>query len=176
MPGAGDEKEKLLLMIERLIDADARKVFETLLEEGKELSEYDIMDKTGLKGSVVRRALNILAEKGFVTYRKVKHPEKGRIIFYWSISYENIPAIIEARKRAALERLKALLAKEEENTYYVCPLDGSRYTFEEALEYEFSCPRCGSMLQPDEDRELRLEILRRYVSLLEADIGGARSG
>ncbi|NOZ88830.1 MAG: transcription factor [Crenarchaeota archaeon] len=163
-------------MIERLVDQDARKVFEALLEEGKELSEYDIMDKTGLRGSVVRRSLNILAEKGFVTYRRVKHPEKGRIIFYWSINYDGIPAIIEARKRAALEKLRALLQKEEENTYYVCPLDGTRYTFEEALEYEFTCPRCGSMLEPDEDREIRLEILRRYVSMLEADISGAGSG
>lgn len=168
------EIEKLMLMVERLIDQDARVVFETLYEEGGELSEYDIMDKTGLKGSAVRRALNQLAEKGFVTYRKVRHPEKGKIIFYWSINYEGLPSVIEHRKRAALERLRILLEREEETTYYVCPLDGTRYSFEEALEYEFACPRCGSILQPDEDRELRLEILRRYVSLLEAETGAAR--
>ena len=166
--------EKLLLLVERLADRDARKIFEVLYEEGDELSEYDIMEKTELKGSVVRRVLNILAEKGFVAYRRMRHPEKGRIMFYWRINYEGLPGVIESRKKAALEKLRTLLEREEEAQYYVCPLDGTRYTFEEALEYEFTCPRCGSMLEPDEDRELRIELLKHYISLLEADIREGR--
>jgi len=168
------EVQKLYLLIERLIDRDARKVFEVLYEEGEELSEYDIIEKSELRGSVVRRVLNLLAEKGFVVYRKQRHPEKGRIVFYWRINYEGLPSVIEARKRATLEKLRVLLASEEEAQYFVCPLDGTRYTFEEALEYEFTCPRCGSPLQPDEDKELRLELLRRYVSMLEAETGAGR--
>ena len=168
------EIEKLLLLIERLVDRDARRIFEVLYEEGDELSEYDIMERTELKGSVVRRALNILAEKGFVAYRKLRHPEKGRIVFYWRINYEGLPGVIESRKRAALEKLRTLLEREEETQYYVCPLDGTRYTFEEALEYEFTCPRCGSMLVPDEDRELRIQLLKQYISLLEAEMRAAR--
>ena len=168
------EIKKLYILVERLIDADARKVFETLYEEGDELSEYDIIEKTGLRSSVVRRVLNLLAEKGFVVYRKQRHPEKGRLVFYWKINYEGLPAVIESRKKQALERLRALLASEEETQYFVCPLDGTRYTFEEALEYEFTCPRCGTPLQPDEDRDMRIEILRRYISMLEAEISAAR--
>jgi transcription initiation factor TFIIE subunit alpha len=168
------EIKKLYLLVERLVDHDARKVFETLYEEGDELSEYDIIEKTGLRSSVVRRVLNLLAEKGFVVYRKQRHPEKGRLVFYWKINYEGLPGVIESRKRAALERLRALLENEEANQYYVCPLDGTRYTFDEALEYEFTCPRCGSILQPDEDRELRIEILRRYIEVLEAEIVASR--
>jgi transcription initiation factor TFIIE subunit alpha len=168
------EIQKLYLLVERLVDRDARKVFEVLYEEGDELSEYDIIEKSELRGSVVRRVLNLLAEKGFVVYRKQRHPEKGRIVFYWRINYEGLPSVIEARKRAALEKLRMLLASEEETQYFVCPLDGTRYTFDEALEHEFTCPRCGSPLQPDEDRELRIEILRQYVSLLEAETSARR--
>lgn len=168
------EIKKLYMLVERLIDADARKVFETLYEEGDELSEYDIIEKTGLRSSVVRRVLNLLAEKGFVVYRKQRHPEKGRLVFYWKINYEGLPAVIESRKKQALERLRALLASEEETQYFVCPLDGTRYTFDEALEYEFTCPRCGTPLQPDEDRDMRIEILRRYIAMLEAEISAAR--
>jgi len=168
------EIKKLYLLVERLIDRDARRVFEILYEAGDELSEYDIIEKSELRGSVVRRVLNLLAEKGFVVYRKLRHPEKGRIVFYWRINYEGLPSVLEARKRAALERLRSLLASEEETQYFVCPLDGTRYTFDEALEYEFTCPRCGSPLQPDEDRDMRIEILRRYVSLLEAEVGAGR--
>jgi len=168
------EVQKLYLLVERLIDRDAMKVFKVLYEEGEELSEYDIIEKSELRGSVVRRVLNLLAEKGFVIYRKQRHPEKGRIIFYWRINYEGLPSVIVSRKRATLEKLRTLLASEEETQYFVCPLDGTRYTFDEALEYEFTCPRCGSPLQPDEDRELRIELLRQYISILEADIGARR--
>lgn len=121
--------------------------------------------------------MNILAEKGFATYRKMKNLEDGRTIFYWRINYEGIPNVIRARKLAVLEKLKSLLEIENGTHYYVCPLDGSRYTFEEALDHEFTCPRCGSMLVPDDDRELRLMILLQYVNMLEADLNedGAKS-
>jgi transcription initiation factor TFIIE subunit alpha len=174
----GDKNiERLFILVERLIGEDARKVFEVMYEEGDEIAEHEIIERSGLKGSSVRRALNILAEKGFVTYRKVKHPDKGRIIFYWRINYEGLPSVIRARRVATLEKLKALLEAESETQYYICPLDGTRYTFDEALDHEFNCPRCGSMLVPDEDRELRLQILRQYVRMLEADTrgNGARS-
>lgn len=168
--------DKLYVFVEKMMGPDARRVFEVLYQEGEELSEYDIMEKTELRGSVVRRALNMLAEKGLVTYRRLRHPDKGRLIFYWKVNYEGLPAVIEARKRAALERLKYLLEREEETQYYICPLDKTRYTFEEALEYEFTCPRCGEMLVPDSERDLRIEILRQYVRLLEADRRASREG
>ena len=40
------EVQKLYLLVERLVDRDARKVFEVLYEEGDELSEYDIIEKS----------------------------------------------------------------------------------------------------------------------------------
>jgi len=168
------EIEKLFLLVERLVDKDARKIFEALYEEGDELAEYDIVEKTGLRSSAVRRALNLLAEKGFVVYRKQRHPEKGRIVFYWKINYEGLPGVITSRKRAALEKLKALLEREEEVQYYVCPLDGTVYTFDEALEYNFTCPRCGNMLMPDEEKELRIKLLQQYIAILEAEISERR--
>ncbi|KSW12136.1 transcription factor [Pyrodictium occultum] len=170
----GSELEKFYLFVERLVDSEARQVIQALYEEGGELSEADIAEKTGLKLNAVRRALNLLAEKGLVVYRRQRHPEKNRLVFYWRINYEGLPAIIEARRRAALERLRTLLEGEEGTYYYVCPNDGTKYTFEEALEHEFTCPRCGTMLVPDPDRELRIQILRQYVSLLEAEVNSAR--
>jgi transcription initiation factor TFIIE subunit alpha len=167
---ADSEVEKLFIFVERLLGSDARKVFEALYEAGDELTEADIASKTGLKLNVVRWALNVMAEKGLVVYRKQKHPQKNKLIFYWRINYEGLPSIIKARKKAALERLKALLENEESSFYYVCPNDGTRYTFEEALEYEFTCPRCGSMLVPDTDKELRIELLKQYIRMLEEEL------
>ena len=173
MPSSG-EVEKLYTFIERLIDRDARLVFQTLYEEGGELSEIDLAEKTGLKLNAIRRSLNLLAEKGLAVYRRQKHPEKNRLVFYWRINHEGLPAIIEARKRATLEKLRTLLEREETISYYVCPNDGTKYTFDEALDNEFACPRCGTMLVPDEDRELRIQIIRQYIALLEAELNGAK--
>ncbi|ABM80973.1 GntR family transcriptional regulator [Hyperthermus butylicus] len=169
------EIEKLFTFVEKLVDSDARKVFEALYEAGEELSEADIATKTGLKLNVVRRALNSMAEKGLVVYRRQKHPQKNKLVFYWRINYEGLPSIIESRKRAAHEKLRTLLEKEESVHYYVCPRDGTRYTFEEALDHEFICPRCGSMLVLDEERELRIQILKQYIKMLEDELGGAKA-
>ena len=172
----GDTLEQLKLFIERLLDQDARDVFAYMFEAGKEVTETEIAEATGLKINSVRKALNMLAERGLITYRRVRAIDKnGRssIVFYWKVNPENLRSLVESRKRAVIEKLKSLLEHEESTYYYVCPLDGTRYTLDEAMEYNFTCPRCGSMLVPDEEREARIEVLRRLVRRLEEEYAGS---
>ncbi|HIP85691.1 MAG TPA: transcription factor, partial [Pyrodictium sp.] len=153
-------QEKLYELIEKLFDFDVRQVFKVLYEEGKELSEELIAEKTGLRLNSVRRALNLLLEKKFVTYRRARDPDKQRNIFFWKVDVIGLHSTFVSRKRMVLERLKYKLEQESATTYYVCPLDNTRYTLEEALEHDFTCPRCGSPLVIDEKRDERLNMLK----------------
>jgi transcription initiation factor TFIIE subunit alpha len=167
-----DTIDQLRVFIEKLLDPEARDVFLYMFEAGKEVTENDIAEATKLKINSVRRALNLLAEKGLITYRKVRYVDKnGRpsIMFYWRVNAENLKALVDARKRAVIEKLKMVLEHEESNYYYVCPLDAIRYTMDEAMDYNFTCPRCGSMLVPDEARDHRIEVLRRLIRRLEEE-------
>ncbi len=165
--------EPLFEMIEKLIGPEAKQVFETLYENGGELSELEIAEKTDMRMNVVRRALNLLAEKSFVTYRRVRlEDEKNRTIFLWRINYEGIPSIVRTRKKIVLDKLKAVLESQESSDFYQCPNDGIRYNFETAIEYDFTCPRCGAVLEPDEDKELRIEVLKDYIRRIEKELEG----
>ncbi len=162
--------EHLYIFVERLYDPETREVFRILVENGKELTEEEIAEKTGLKINAVRRALNKLMELGLVTYKRQRDVEAGKLIFQWLAHYENIRSLLISRKKAVIERLKARLEYEKENIFYVCPNDGLRLTFDEALEYDMVCPRCGTPLVPDEQQEERIELLEKLIKRLEEEI------
>ena len=168
--------DQLGAFIERLVDPEARDVFLYLFQRGGEATENEIAEATNLKINSVRRALNLLAERGLIAYRRVRAVDSdGRTttVYYWRVNGENLKAMVEARKRAVIEKLRQLLEHEEQTYYYVCPYDGTRYTMDEAMEYSFTCPRCGSMLVPDERREKLVEVLRRVVRRLEEEYEGS---
>lgn len=164
------DQEKLYELIEKLFDFDVRQVFRVLYEEGRELSEELIAEKTGLKLNNVRRALNLLLEKKFVTYRRAKDPGRQRNVFFWRVDPIGLHSTFVSRKRMVLERLKYKFEQESTTTCYICPLDNTRYTLEEALEYDFTCPRCGSPLSMDEKRDERLNMLKGIIARLEEEI------
>ncbi len=162
--------DQLYVFVERLYDPETREVFRTLAENGRELTEDEIAEKTGLKINVVRRALNKLMELGLVTYKRQRDAETGRVVFQWLVHYENLRSLLLLRKKAVIERLRARLEYEKENIFYVCPNDGLRLTFDEAMEYEMVCPRCGTPLVPDENQERIIEFLEDLIRRLEEEV------
>ncbi len=162
--------ENLYTFIENLLDREAKEVFRVLFEENKELEEEEIAEKTGLKMTSVRRALNALLEKSLVVYRRARSIDKNKVSFKWRVNSEGLQSLIINRKKAVVNLLKTRLEFEEGTYHYICPLDHIRYTLDEAMEYNFTCPRCGSMLIPEEDKEARIKLLRRYVKKLEEEI------
>ncbi len=170
MPAGRGSEEKIYEFIERLFDQDCRSVFQALYEEGKELSDEELAQRTGLRLNIVRRSLNMLLEKSLVTYRRVKEPDRFRSEFYWRVNVEGLQQLLLRRKKLVLEKLKTRLRVEKETYYYVCPLDGSRYSLDEAAEYDYICPRCGTPLMPDENQDKIVAVLERIVEKLDEEI------
>ena len=65
-----------------------------------------------------------------------------------------------------LNKLRERLRYEETNTFYICPNCGIRFTFDEALENGFRCPRCGTSLEYFDNSKI-VEFLRRKIAELE---------
>ncbi len=162
--------EALYTFVERLYGPDVREVLRVLYESRQEFTEDQLSEKTGLKHNAVRRALNKLMEAGLVVYRKQRDPESGRLIFYWRVNYENLRPLLISRKKAVIEKLRQRLEYERENMFYVCPRDGLRFTFDEAMEYDMICPRCGTPLVPDESQEGMIRILEETIRKLEEEV------
>lgn len=171
MAGKGKDKniDDLLRFIENYVGEAGKKVFKALMSSRDEMLDTEIIERTKLNEQDVRRALYELHNLGLVAYRKTRNPEDSRYIYFWKIDTARINQVLLQRKREVLNKLKERLRYEESNTFFTCPVDGVRLTFDEAMETDFKCPRCGSDLVA-EDNEYFRKRLREIIRELEEEI------
>ncbi len=162
---------RLLAVSSGIDEALADDLFDLLLsvDPKKGISDEEVEALKGYKQADVRKVFRIFYDLRLASYRKGKQPETGSTRYYWYLDPKNLDASLLRRKKLVLEKLKMRLAYEKSNEFYVCPKDGSRYTFDYAFEYEFTCPKCGSMLIPDNNGPY-VKVLEERVKKLEEEI------
>ncbi|MGC9135088.1 MAG: transcription initiation factor IIE subunit alpha [Caldisphaera sp.] len=162
---------RLLALKAETDDKMASEILDILLKTDPErgISDEEIESMTSYRQSDVRKVLRLLYDARLSTYRRGKHPETGATRYYWYIDMRGVSLAIIRRKKAVLEKLKSRVAYESNNEFYKCPKDNTRYTFDVAFEYDFICPKCGSMLELDDNKQY-IDILKKRISLLEEEI------
>jgi len=165
----GSSLKDLYAFIEEYAGPAGGEVFKVLSKSTKELLDEDIVKKTGIDEQEVRRVLYELHNIGLVTYKKMRNPNDNRYIYYWRVDATRINHVLLKRKKAVLEKLKERLQYEENNSFFICPVDGVRLTYDEALENDFRCPRCGNELVMEDNSKI-VEKLRKIISELEEEI------
>lgn len=150
------------------VEAVVKRLMENEREEG--LSDEDLEKLTGYRQGIIRRVLRVLHDDlKIATYRRGRHPETKATRYFWSLDADRINVMLYNLKRAVLAKLRARLDYESSTDFYICPRCRVRYTFDEAFEYEFTCPRCGASLDEDDKTPL-ISALERVVSNLEEEI------
>ncbi len=162
-------KETLLAIVERMVGPEGRKVFEILLEAGTELSDEEIAQRADLRINDVRRVLYELTRLGFVSYKRISRGEGYWYSYKWYIDLDTLARTLLHRKKSVVKRLEERLEYERSNVFYQCPMDGSRYTFDEAFENYFRCPRCGSELV-EVDNSNVVKVLEQLIEKLKKEI------
>ncbi|MEB3780454.1 MAG: transcription factor [Desulfurococcales archaeon] len=180
---SGEEKTNadyirgLEMMIYRLsfkneVDPEkAVRIFRLIASEsrGRGLSDEDLESLTGYRQGEIRKILRMFYDLRIAGYRRGRHPETGATRYYWSIDSDSINVILVSRKKAVLQKLVQRLNYERENAFYVCPNDKTRYTFDEAFEYEFTCPKCGFLLEEDNNSKY-IEVLENRIREIKKEI------
>ncbi len=151
-------------LIEAIYGPKARKVFLYLVEKGTFVPEENIGKELGFKSNEARKLLQALAEEGFISFRRTSSRERGQ--HGWYVNYDNLEGVVIARLKRVLEKLKIRLEYENRKDLFYCPQEGIRYTIEEAMAYDFICPRCGALLE-EYDGSKAAEILRKRISEIE---------
>lgn len=162
-------REKLLKLVEALTGDVGRKVFEVLLEHSGEMSDEEIAQAVNLRINDVRKVLYELAKYGMVSYKRISTRDSLWYSYKWYIDEDALMRTLLQRKKSVLKKLEERLAYEESGVFYVCPVDGSRYSFDEAFENYFKCPRCGSDLV-EVNNDAVVEYLRRLIDKLRQEI------
>ncbi|AWS00610.1 transcription factor E [Metallosphaera hakonensis] len=156
-------------MARDLLGEDVIDVLSFLLDNKAELTDEEMANKLNVKVNEVRKKLYALADHGLVSYRRTRDKESGWYVYFWKANVDQINELLLARKREILNKLKARLEYESNNEFYICPEDKTKYTFEEAFENEFKCPKCGVQLTYYDSARVR-ELLEQKIKEIEEEI------
>jgi len=160
------KRNDIVEFVKLMLGEQAAKIFAELYKICEEVNDEEIAKRLGLKLNEVRRQLYLLSEQGLVSYRRTKGKNGEWYTYYWRIEKDRLLGIIRSRKMITLNKLRERLRYEETNTFYICPNCGIRFTFDEALENGFGCPRCGTSLEYFDNSKI-VEFLRRKIAELE---------
>lgn len=138
--------------------------------EGKEYSDEELAELTGINLNSVRNTLYTLYEDRLAKYRRIKNNETGWLTYLWQLQLNNTYEAIAEDMEYILEKLKKRQSYETENDFYICNQCGVMITFNDALDNQFVCPGCEEKLSHF-DNELLLNALNRRIARIQENLG-----
>src|SRR3989344_3770364 len=141
-----------------------------LIKEKGTLGEFKLAEKLKLTVNQVRSILYDLSSHSLVTFTRKKDKKKGWYNYFWSLNERRALELILSMKRQSLEILKKRLDIESHETFYKCPSGCIRMTLENAMESQFKCPECGSVLE-EQKHIVNIESTNKQIKKLEDEIG-----
>ncbi len=135
-----------------------------------EVTDEELAEDMGLELNDVRRALFILYENDLASYRRVRDEDSGWLTYLWTFKYENIPENLEEEMHRLLDGLEQRQEYEHNHQFYLCEVDSIRFEFEEAMDFGFECPECGSPLESMENSRM-LDSVEDRIEELREELG-----
>lgn len=160
--------EELTTIIKQIGGDDAVSLV-NLIRGRENVSEFKIADKLKCTVNEVRSVLYKLQENNLVIFTRKKDKKKGWYIYFWTFVDAKADELALKNKKERLDILKLQLSKEEGNIMFSCPRKCIRCGFENAMELQFKCPECESVLA-QEDNSKRVGTLRKEIGELDQQV------
>jgi transcription initiation factor TFIIE subunit alpha len=161
--------EELIKVANLLGGEEGVKVVSVLMNL-KEATDELIAKDSAVRLNIIRKILFKLYDHGLVSCTRMRDERTGWYIFYWKLQTDQLDAFIRSRKRRTLERLKARLEYERNNTFFICKNDADvRITFGEAMESAFRCSKCGGQLENSDNSDL-VKFLEKRIEQIENEL------
>ena len=161
-----------LSILERFIESiagkDAVKLL-YLMKERENISEFILAEDLKLNVNQVRNLLYKMNSYNLNYSTRRKDKDKGLYIYYWTFNFKHARDLLITRKNRELNDLQEQLKKENEQRYYICKNDGIRLELEEAMEQDFKCNECGSLLQ-QEDGTKKIGELNHRILIINQEL------
>ena len=121
------------------------------------ITDEEISEEIELRLNIVRRILYRLYDSGLASYKRSKDPETQWYTYSWKFDEDKVIESIQKKYEEISRENEESLAYEEDNMFFACN-DGHRYNFEEASEYNFTCPECEGTLEYQDNSSLITEL------------------
>ena len=153
--------KEMMKISEKLCSIEASKIVEYLYTNPG-ASEFDVSDELGASVAKVRSNLYDLKGKNLIDYTRKKDKKKGWYLYYWRVVEKNFEIVFNNDRKERLQHFQERLKEEEESCYYICPNFCKRLDFEVAIENQFLCPICGSLMN-EENKERKTNMLKKNI-------------
>ena len=149
---------------------DAVKIVMYLKQTGKS-TEEELARKTEIKLNDLRKTVFRLHGFSILASENVQDEKTGWLIFYWHLREDQLESIIRTQKKRIIEKLETRLEFEKAHDFYLCSQKKcGRYTFEDALEQLFKCPKCGGGLEHYDNTKV-IDRLDLKIKELKEEVG-----
>ena len=155
-------------LITTLVGEDVLPLFHILLLKSN-ISEFKLAEMLNITVNQVRNMLYRLNEHTLVDFIRKKDKKKGWYIYYWSLNKKRLDGVTLKLKQKQLEDLKVRFSREKEGLFYVCPMGCMRLQMEQAMEYEFRCQECGTLMK-EQDNQKTVSNIKKMISDLEQEL------
>ncbi|MBS3136058.1 hypothetical protein J4401_03790 [Candidatus Woesearchaeota archaeon] len=167
----GQGKQQNVPEVVHTVSGDPGVTIVSFLDGKKNVSEFVISDKLNIDMQTVRNTLYKLHTHHLATYIRKKDRQKGWYISYWTFNKPRVKELVKNMMKQQLDKLKERLDKEEKNKgiFFICSKACAKLDFDQATEFEFKCPECGTLLQQQENART-IEHLRGKIREIESDM------
>ena len=153
-------------LIEELAGENTGRIVEILFGK-KDVNEFLIAKKMELTINQVRNILYKLSADNLVSFVRKKDKRKGWYIYYWTLNKNKVKEALVSYKKKQLQDFKLRLAREQKSQFFFCPTGCMRMTMENAMDHDFKCQECGSLLRPLDNQRTIENIKQRILELEE---------
>jgi len=139
------------------------------LKNRKNVSEFKLAASIKKEINATRNMLYRLYENNLVSFIRKKDKKKGWYIYYWTFNFKRVKDLVKSLKKKKLEKLKDRAERERSGNFFLCPNKCIRLNFEQATEFEFKCPECGTLMDQEENKE-KIDEIEKEIKELEKEI------
>lgn len=162
-------RDKLLYEVVEAIAAKSGREIVELLKDKRDVNEFKIAAKLKLTINQARNILYKLYAQDIVSFIRKKDKSKGWYIYYWTLNILKSLELLVKMKQKELHEQQNLLKSKENKSFYHCKQCSVELTEETALNHDFLCPECGSLLEASDNRDKVIEITKR-INKIENEI------
>ncbi|MFH1248867.1 MAG: hypothetical protein V1660_01840 [archaeon] len=140
-----------------------------ILKDKKDVNEFKIAEKLKLTINQARNILYKLSSQDVVSFIRKKDKAKGWYIYYWTLNITKSLEHLLKLKQKELYDSQNILKSLQTKRFYHCNGCSMNLTEETALNHDFLCPECGTLLEASDNNEKIAEINKK-ISKVEKEI------
>jgi transcription initiation factor TFIIE subunit alpha len=161
------QRQTLIEVVDDIAGEEVKQVTLVLLNADEETTDEEISEKLDMRLNQVRKSLYKLYDLQLATFRRIRDKSTGWFVYFWTLHPERIDMFVEKKQQEVLEKLRTRLDYEESNMFFTCNNpECPRVIFQEAMDQNFECGRCGGRLEAFDNEQL-INVLKEKIVELE---------